>query len=137
MIAWIRFIITAVLMIGALGCFVSAVTGVWRFGFVLNRVHAAGIGDSLGILLMMAALAVGSGLNMTSLKLLLLVVLLWLTSPVSSHFLSQIEYYTNPDLYEHVTREESMDPERKHTAKKKPDEGRTKSGNDARRQKRR
>ena len=137
MIAWIRFIITAVLMIGALGCFVSAVAGVWRFGFVLNRMHAAGIGDSLGILLMMAALAVGNGLNMTSLKLLLLVVLLWLTSPVSSHFLSQIEYYTNPELYEHVTRDEPVHPAQTRNTEKNKKQGTSGSSHGARKRKRR
>ena len=110
MIAWIRFLLTAVLLIAALCCFASAVSGVWRFGFVLNRIHAAGIGDSLGLLLMAAALIVGNGLNMTSLKLMLLVVFLWLTSPVSSHFLSQIEFYTNPELYDHVSWDDSLQP---------------------------
>jgi hypothetical protein len=29
---------------------------------------------------------------------------MWNTSPVSSHFLSQIEYYTNPKLFDHMER---------------------------------
>ena len=107
MIAWIRFFLTAALLISALICFAGAVTGVWRFGFVLNRLHAAGIGDTLGLFLLVLAMMLGSGWSMTTLKLLLLFVLLWFTSPVSSHFLSQIEYYTNPDLFEYTDREKS------------------------------
>ena len=108
MIAWIRFFLTAALLISALICFAGAVTGVWRFGFVLNRLHAAGIGDTLGLFLLVLAMMLGSGWSMTTLKLLLLFVLLWFTSPVSSHFLSQIEYYTNPDLFEYTDRNERL-----------------------------
>ena len=41
---------------------------------------------------------------MDILKLILLVGFMWNTSPVSSHFLSQVEYYTNPNLYDHMKR---------------------------------
>ena len=36
--------------------------------------------------------------------LLLLIVFMWFTSPASSHFLSQVEYYTNKHLYRHTER---------------------------------
>ena len=96
---WIRFALTAVLLIWSLVSFTAAVIGAYRFGFVLNRMHAAGIGDTLGLFGVVAALVVSGGLNMDSLKLILIIVFLWFTSPVTSHFLSQIEYYTNPNLY--------------------------------------
>ena len=38
------------------------------------------------------------------LKLILLVVFMWDTSPVSSHFLSQISFYTDKELWNHVDR---------------------------------
>ena len=98
MIEWIRFAIAAILMILALCSFIAAVTGAYRFGFVMNRMHAAGIGDTLGLLSVTAGLVIASGFNMTSLKLILIIFFMWFTSPVSSHFLSQIEYFTNPDL---------------------------------------
>ncbi|MBQ9065220.1 MAG: monovalent cation/H(+) antiporter subunit G [Blautia sp.] len=92
---WVRFFITAALLLLGLFSFISAVTGVYRFGFVMNRMHAAGIGDTLGLLCIILALAVQSGLDMDTLKLLLLIFFMWFTSPVSTHFLSQVEYYTN------------------------------------------
>ena len=82
---WIRFAIAAVLAILGLCSFGSAVLGAYRFGFVLNRMHAAGIGDTAGIFLMIASL-----------------FFLWFTSPVSTHFLGQVEFYTNPLLGRHV-----------------------------------
>ena len=105
---WIRFGLTALLLLTALASFTLAVRGVWHFGFVLNRVHAAGIGDSQGILCVAAAVAVAPGPGLGILKLLLILVFLWLTSPTSTHFLGQVEYYTNPDLYRYVDR----DPEK-------------------------
>ncbi|MER2026812.1 MAG: monovalent cation/H(+) antiporter subunit G [Lachnospiraceae bacterium] len=99
---WIRFAIAAILAILGLCSFGSAVLGAYRFGFVLNRMHAAGIGDTAGIFLMIASLAVARGLHMDTLKLVVLVFFLWFTSPVSTHFLGQVEYYTNPLLGRHV-----------------------------------
>ncbi len=109
MIEWIRFIIVAALLAFALVCFAAAVTGVWRFGFVMNRMHAGGIGDTMGFFCLILGLVIAQGPAWESLKLLLLVVFLWCTSPVSSHFLIQIEYFTNPNLYDLAEREETED----------------------------
>ena len=108
---WMRFAIAAVLAILGLCSFGAAVLGAYRFGFVLNRMHAAGIGDTAGIFLMIASLAVARGLHMDTLKLIVLVFFLWFTSPVSTHFLGQVEYYTNPLLGRHVKKAEIPKPE--------------------------
>ncbi len=92
---WVQFFITAGLLLMGLFSFISAVTGVSRFGFVMNRMHAAGIGDTLGLMCVILALAVSSGISMDTLKLLLLIFFMWFTSPVSTHFLGQVEYFTN------------------------------------------
>jgi multicomponent Na+:H+ antiporter subunit G len=89
-------------MILALCSFIAAVTGAYRFGFVMNRMHAAGIGDTAGIFLVILSLAVALGPGMSTWKLLILVFFLWFTSPVSTHFLGQVEYYTNPVLRHYV-----------------------------------
>lgn len=102
MAEWIRFWVTAALLILALLSFASAVIGVWRFGFVMNRMHAAGIGDTLGLLAVIAACVVSSTGLMDALKLILLIVFMWFTSPVSTHFLGQVEYFTNPHLSEEL-----------------------------------
>ena len=102
---WIRFALTALLLGAALVSFTLAVWGVYHFGFVLNRVHASGIGDTQGILCIVAGIAIAAGPGLGTCKLLLLLVFLWLTSPTSTHFLGQVEYFTNPHLYRHVKRE--------------------------------
>ena len=98
MTEWIVFIISALLMVTALVCFTSAVIGVYRFGFILNRMHAGGIGDSLGFLCAVSSVMIATGLNIDLLKLMILILFMWFTSPASSHFLSQVEYYTNDQL---------------------------------------
>ncbi len=102
---WIIFWITAALLIAALICFSAAVIGAYRFGFSLNRMHAAGIGDTLGLLCVVAAVVIAAGFRFDSLKLILLIVFMWFTSPASTHFLAQVEYFNNPKLDKFLRRE--------------------------------
>ena len=58
---WIRFGLTAICLITALIGFTAAVIGANRFGFVMNRMHAAGIGDTLGIFGVVCAVMLREG----------------------------------------------------------------------------
>ncbi len=102
MIAWIQFIVGAAMITAGAGVLALSVIGVFRFRFVLNRMHAAAMGDTLGILLVLGGLIVLSGFTALSLKLLLTIVMLWLTSPVSSHLIARLEVTTNEKLNEHL-----------------------------------
>ena len=99
----LRFILCALLMLLGLIFEISAVVGVFRFRYVLNRMHAAAMGDTMGVFLMLLGLAVANGLSMLSLKLMLLVLLFWLTSPVSSHLIGRLELVTNEELDREVS----------------------------------
>ena len=99
---WIRLILSALLLFCGLFSFVTAVIGNIRFGFAMNRMHSAGIGDTLGLLCVVLSLIIGSGFRMASLKMLLVLVFLWVASPVSTHFLSQVEFLNNDRLGEHL-----------------------------------
>ncbi len=103
---WIRFWIVAAILITGLIFFTIEVIGVFRFGFVLNRMHASGIGDTMGLLCVVSSLMIASGWNFTTLKLLLLVLFMWLTSPTSTHFLSLVEMNTNPYIDRYLRRRE-------------------------------
>lgn len=102
MLGWLQFFLTALLLLGAVFVFASAVIGVFRFGFVMNRLHAAGVGDTLGILLIVAGCVVATGFHLDSLKLILLIFFMWFTSPVSTHYVAQVEYFTNTQLEKFV-----------------------------------
>jgi Multisubunit Na+/H+ antiporter, MnhG subunit len=58
------------------------------------------MGDTLGISISLVGLMIFSGLNFTTLKMVLIVTFLWLASPVSSHLIARLEVSTNKKLNE-------------------------------------
>ena len=97
---WIRFVFGVGMLLVGLGIFLLQVFGVFKFKYVLNRMHAAAMGDTLGIGISLTGLIILSGFNFTSLKMALIIVFLWLASPVSSHLISRLEVTTNEHLEE-------------------------------------
>ena len=57
---WVRFWLTAAVLIAGLGFLAAGVIGNCRFYYVMNRIHAAGLGDTMGLLLTILALAVSA-----------------------------------------------------------------------------
>ncbi len=98
---WIRFLIGAVLLLLGLGIFAVEMIGVFRFQYVLNRMHAAAMGDTLGIGFSLVGLIVMNGANLTSLKLFLVVCFLWFSSPTSSHLIARLEVTTDQEKENH------------------------------------
>ena len=94
----LRFLLTAALLCLALSVFVMEVLGVFRFRFTLSRMHAAALGDTFGLMLCMAALFVSSPERVSALKCLVLLLFMWMASPVSSHLIALLEVRTNPDI---------------------------------------
>lgn len=94
---WIRFLAGAVLLLCGLGIFIIEMIGVFRFKYVLNRMHAAAMGDTLGIGFSLMGLILMSGWNFTSLKLLCVIIFLWFSSPASSHLIARLEVTTNKE----------------------------------------
>ena len=96
MIEWIRFILTAGFLISGLLTLLTAVIGVYKFDYVLNRMHAAAMGDTLGLLFCLLGLTVSAPDIWTALKLLLIITFLWFASPVSSHMIARLEVPITP-----------------------------------------
>ena len=97
---WIRFGAGVVLLLTGMGIFLLELFGVFKFKYVLNRMHAAAMGDTLGIGASLTGLILLSGWNVTSVKLALILVFLWLASPVASHLIARLEVVTNEQLEE-------------------------------------
>lgn len=115
---WCRFAVAAVCFILGILFMVLAVFGVNRFDKALNRMHAAALGDTLGILFVFLGLILMRGWSMDSLKLFLVILFFWMASPVSGHMISRLEAMTDESLgeiqvirkdEEHV--EEAAEPE--------------------------
>ncbi|MEC9205926.1 MAG: monovalent cation/H(+) antiporter subunit G [Pseudomonadota bacterium] len=64
--------------------------GLFRFNDFLSRTHAASVVDTLSTLLIISALIINSGLTLYSLKLLLILIFLYITSTTAIHALSQV-----------------------------------------------
>lgn len=102
---WIRFLLGTSILFTGLVIFALEMIGVFRFRYVLNRMHAAAMGDTLGIGVSLIGLMIFSGLNLTTLKLLLIVFFLWCASPVSSHLITRLEITTNEELEQYCKKE--------------------------------
>lgn len=86
----IRFGLAAVLMILALGTLCTGVMGIFRFRDTLQRMHAAAVNDTLGLFLAVCALILAEGISFVSLKYALILVFLWIASPMSSHLIARM-----------------------------------------------
>ena len=95
-------IVGIILLVLGLIVFLFQLIGVIRYKFLLNRMHAAGMGDTLGLFLCMLGLICLSGLNMVSVKLALIVVFVWFSSPTASHLISRLEAATDDELGRYV-----------------------------------
>lgn len=98
---WIRFIIGTAFLLMGLVLFGLELFGSYRFRFVLNRMHAAAIGDTLGIGISLIGLIIFAGVSWASLKMALVIVFLWCASPVSSHLISRLEVTVNEEIEEY------------------------------------
>ncbi len=98
--AWIRFGIASVFILGGLTIIVLALVGVFRFNYILNRMHVAAPCDTLGILLMLVGLLILNAAEPLSLtlKLVLIIVFIWFANPVSGHLICKVEVVTNDEL---------------------------------------
>ena len=108
---WLRFVIAAGCFLLGIAFMILAVFGVNRFHKALNRMHAAALGDTLGILFVFLGLILMRGFSLDSLKLLLVILFFWLASPVSGHMISRLEAMTDENLGEIqvIHREEKSD----------------------------
>ena len=98
MIDVIRLIACLLLTGAGMCCLVSGVVGVFRFKYSLSRIHAAALLDTVGMLLMLLGVMAAFGWSIATLKILVVIALLWLTSPVSSHLIGRMEITINDEL---------------------------------------
>ena len=94
----IRFVLSAVLTVAGLFVLITGMVGVFRFRYVMNRMHAAAVYDTVGALLMLLGVMIGFGWDIATLKLLVCLAFLWLSSPVATHLLARMEITLNDRL---------------------------------------
>jgi multicomponent Na+:H+ antiporter subunit G len=77
-----------------LGCFfiISSAIGCHRFADFFMRLHAAGVGDTAGAMLILLGIIVKEGFSFFSAKIALLMLFLLITSATSSHAIAKAAY---------------------------------------------
>lgn len=74
-----------------------AIFGVYRLDYVLSRMHAAAVGDTGALGLIILGCMVISGFNLFSLKLFFVWVFFWIGSAVCSHMITKMVIFADKD----------------------------------------
>jgi multicomponent Na+:H+ antiporter subunit G len=88
-------IISVLFMLGGLFFFTTATLGLLRLPDFYSRLHATGKGDTLAVLLSLIGLAVYNGFSLTSLKIVLIAVFMFLAQPTATHAISRAAFRCN------------------------------------------
>ena len=91
----IRCALTVVFL--AVGLFFMAVSvaGVIKFPDFFSRLHAIGLGQSLGISLCCIGLFIYQGFDTTGIKILLVMFVSMLAGPIGTHIVDRVAYKEN------------------------------------------
>lgn len=87
-----QFIVAACFICAGIFVFMVSVIGVFRYKYVLNRMHAAAQSDTMGALLCLVGVMILTGFTFTTLKLVLVIAFIWAASPLASHLIAKAEY---------------------------------------------
>ena len=86
--ALVYFASWACLLLGSAFCIIGGI-GLIRLPDFYSRIHGGGITDTLGAGLVMLGLMLQAGWSLVTVKLVLIMLFLLLTSPVASHALAR------------------------------------------------
>ncbi|MDO7787746.1 monovalent cation/H(+) antiporter subunit G [Desulforamulus aquiferis] len=106
----IRIIFTGLFL--ALGCFLLLVAsiGVIRFPDFFSRMHAAGKADTMGQSCILIGLIIYSGFNLVSLKLLIIMAMIYVINPTATHYLAKAAYMKGVKPWEKGCKYGESDP---------------------------
>jgi multicomponent Na+:H+ antiporter subunit G len=88
--SWLLAVVEAILLFAGCAFLIISGIGVLRLPDVFTRLHAAGLTDTMGAGLLILGLTIEWGLSLVTVKLLLILLFIWATSPVASHALAKI-----------------------------------------------
>lgn len=88
----IREIIACILLFVGLFFIAASAIGVLRLPDFYSRLHASGMGETLGLMLSFIGLAIYEGFTTTSIKLIIIFLLVFLANPIGTHILGRAAY---------------------------------------------
>ena len=91
--------VAIILILGGLFFFFTGTAGLLRFPDVYTRLHAAGKCDTLAAQLILLGMVLLNGVNVVSLKLLLIVAFIMLANPTATHAMLRAALYSGEPLW--------------------------------------
>lgn len=98
----VRLCIAAVLILTGTVSAVISILGVFRFRFVMNRMHCAAILDTLSMAGILGGLMIASHTMEYIPKLAAALIMLWIGSPLASHLVGRMEISIDDNALSHV-----------------------------------
>ena len=88
----IRYAISALLLLAGLFFMVVSVRGVIKFPDFFSRLHAIGLGQSLGMGFCCLGLFIYQGVNITGLKILMVLFVSMIAGPIGTHIVDRVAF---------------------------------------------
>ena len=93
-------VIIGLLLISGTFFFLVGVVGLIRLPDVYTRLHATTKCDTLGAGLILLALILAQPLDVSSMKIIFIIVFIWITHPTAAHMTARASYHTAMPHYE-------------------------------------
>jgi len=100
----IKNIIGSIFLIACAISLLISLLGVFKFKYVMNRMHSAAIIDGAGMLLLIIGLIFFADSIDYVFKLILVLVFQWVGSPIASHIVTRMEIEADKDASKHMKR---------------------------------
>lgn len=88
----IRYAISALLLLAGFFFMVVSVRGVIKFPDFFSRLHAIGLGQSLGMGFCCLGLFIYQGVNITGLKILMVLFVSMIAGPIGTHIVDRVAF---------------------------------------------
>ena len=95
----IQNIIACLLMGVGLIFLIGSLIGMLRLPDFYSRIHASGNSETLGTMLVFLGLAVYNGVSITSAKIIIVFLFVFIGNPIGSHILSKAAYKTGHPVW--------------------------------------
>lgn len=97
--ASLQNIVACLLMGSGLIFLIGSLVGMLRLPDFYSRVHASGNSETLGLMLVFIGLAVHNGFSVTSGKIIVIFLFVFIGNPIGSHILAKAAYKTGLPIW--------------------------------------
>ena len=98
MLEWIRFGLVAFFFAAGLISLFISISGVFRLKYAIDKLHSSAITDTLVLMCFLSGCIIASGISITSLKLIIVLIIQWCTSPLVAHIFVKAKVRTDEKL---------------------------------------